>query len=162
MKPGDLRGRRPANCHNVVQSKIVSGFLPDRNPAPGEGGCASGKALRGEPAARSAALAERRKLGGSALPRAEGGALSRGVFAVERFRFGRRLGAGQKLQVPVAQLFYRHCFAPSVQHLAGLRCTEIQTHVVFCDCLSLRFSLRQAHGNACEGSQVPQGRGQAG
>ena len=122
MKPGDLPGGldRPID-HNVVQSKIISRFLPDRNPAPGEGGCASGKALRGEPAARSAALAERRKLGGSALPRAEGSAQSLGVFAVERFRFGRRLGASQKLQVLVTQLFYRQRFAPSVQHLADLR-----------------------------------------
>ncbi len=70
----DRELRRSMRCG---QRRIIGRFLLlGRNPAPGEGGCASGKALRGDPAARSAAQAERRKLGGSALPRAEGSALS--------------------------------------------------------------------------------------
>ena len=72
----DLQVVEKLLANTAVQRRIIGGFLPGRNPAPGEGGCASGKGLRGDPAARSAAQAERRKLGGSALPRAEGSALS--------------------------------------------------------------------------------------
>ena len=37
------------------QCRVIGRFLPGRNLAPGEGGCASGKALRGAPAALSTA-----------------------------------------------------------------------------------------------------------